>query len=334
MQMLRPFYAFIPTVTLCAIFTLQKNVVTHGLSISWDDKPSPKMLLNHLLSLYSLVSYDPWEVWVSRAFTCLFAAVIAYLILSRNMNLRPTFRNGFLFVAAVYAVVYVVGPSEIGGGSYIHDRLNLFPFLVLIVWFAAHSFGQSARRLIQGAAISITVALLGIHCLKYGELNNYLKEYLSGMRLIEPNSTLLPISFSQWGDSSNGRPLSLRIDLFLNAAGYIAKDRHIVNLGNYEAGQTNHFPTLFRPEINPAVQLRYAPLDSQRGELRAVPTDIVGYQERTGTRIDYVLVWGVRNQHRNKKTPQLIFSQLEQHYELIYTSSQRALLQLYRRKDL
>src|SRR5438552_3651971 len=60
-RMLRPFYAFLPTVTLCMIFTAQKDVQDHGISISWEDKPSPKMLLNQLLSGYSLVSYDQRE---------------------------------------------------------------------------------------------------------------------------------------------------------------------------------------------------------------------------------------------------------------------------------
>src|SRR5439155_5623261 len=33
-RMLRPFYAFLPTVTLCMIFTAQKDVQDHGISIS------------------------------------------------------------------------------------------------------------------------------------------------------------------------------------------------------------------------------------------------------------------------------------------------------------
>src|SRR5439155_966119 len=64
-RMLRPFYAFLPTVTLCMIFMAQKTVLDHGISISWGDKPSPKMLLNQLLSGYSLVSYEHRELWLS-----------------------------------------------------------------------------------------------------------------------------------------------------------------------------------------------------------------------------------------------------------------------------
>ena len=95
LRMLRPFYAFLPTMILCAIFALQKNALHHGIDISWEDKPSPRMLLNHLLSAYSLVSYDRWEIWLSRGFSCLFAAIIVYLVLSRNVNFRPNLQNGW-----------------------------------------------------------------------------------------------------------------------------------------------------------------------------------------------------------------------------------------------
>src|SRR4029453_18246252 len=128
----------------------------------------------------------------------------------------------------------------------------------------------------------LSVILFVFHSVKSAELNEYIEEYLSAMHRIEPNTTLLPIEFSQRGDEPNGPALSLRVDFLLNAAGYIAAERGIVDLGNYEAGQTRHFPTLFRPDLNPAVYLNYAPLDSATGELQALPTQILDYPQRTG----------------------------------------------------
>lgn len=329
----KPVWAFAPTMILYAIFTSQNRQLGSSLSLSWEDKPPLKTLLKQLASVYSLASYEEREVWIAGAVAGLFVAVIVYA-LSRRVPLRLTFWDGFVLVAVVYAIIYLVGPSEIGGGSYIHDRMNLYPFLVLIIWFAAHAYGPVARRSIQVLAIGIAGLLLGLHSVKYGELNDYIEEYLSGMPRIEPNRTLLPIYFSQRGDAPGGRPLLFRIDLFVNAAGYIAAERHIIDLGNYEAGQTSHFPTLFRPELNPAVHLHYAPLDRASGELRGMPTEILGYPRQTGGRIDYVLVWGARDRYREKETPKTILRQLHAGYDLIYTSSQRGLMQLYRRKDL
>lgn len=332
LQLLRPLYSLVPAIILFAIFFFQTK--RYSLPVSWADKPPFGILLNQFFSLYSLVSYDRWEIWISRGVVFLFAAVIVYLLLSQRLTLRLSFWDGFVAVAAIYAILYFIGPSEIGGAAYIHDRMGLYPFLVLIIWFAAHSYGRIARRLIQILAIGLATILLGLHIVKYAELNNYLEEYLAGTHLIQPNTTLLPIYFSERGDESNTHPLSMRINFILNAAGYLSVERGLVNLGNYEAGQTRYFPTLFRPELNPAAQLQYLPLDSAAGELWALPTGILSYPQRTRGQIDYVLIWGVREQDHNKEIPKFIFTQLQEGYDLIYTSPQRGLMQLYRRKDM
>ena len=82
------------------------------------------------------------------------------------------------------------------------------------------------------------------------------------------------------------------------------------------------------------MHLDYAPFDGRSGELRAIPTEIAGYPQRPGRHIDYVLLWGVRDRDRDKAIPRLIFKQLHEAYDLIYTSPQHGLMQLYRRKDL
>src|SRR5437867_5876338 len=110
--------------------------------------------------------------------------------------------------------------------------MNLYPFLALILWFGAQSYEWRLKRGIQGIAAGIAVILLVLHTTKYAELNDYLKEYLSGMDLIEPNTTLLPLCFSAQGYAPDGRVLSVRVSPFLHASGYIAAQRHIVDLAN------------------------------------------------------------------------------------------------------
>jgi hypothetical protein len=327
---LRPLGGLVPALLLAGLFLVQ-STQRH---VSWEDKPPLKTVVADLLSLHALVSYEQREVWIARAVAGLFLAIIVYLLLSGRLARQLTFWNGFALVAVVYALVVLVGPSSIGAGSYIHDRMNLYPFLVLIIWFAGHSYGRIARRSIQTLAVGMAGVLLVLHSLKYAELSDYISEYLSGSSYIEPNTTLLPISFSQRGDVAGPGPLSSRIDVFLNVAGRIAAERHVVDLGNYEAAQTPFFPIRFRPGLNPAEQLHYAPVDSASGDITAVPTDLLSYPQRTGGRIDYVLVWGLRAQDRSLAIPRRILGQLEESYTLIYSSPQRGLMQLYRRKDL
>ena len=325
----RPVYALLPSFLLFALFLVQNG---QGRDASWEDKPPFATLVKDLLSLYSLVSYDQWEVWVARGVAALFGGIVAYLLLSRQVTLRFTFWNGFLLIAVIYALIYLFGPSSVGNGSYIHERMNLYPFLALILWFAAQTYGPIARQAIIAVAIALAGAFVVIHSIKYTELNGYLAEYLSASPAIEPNTTLLPIIFSERGDAPGRQLLSSRIDFLLNAAGYITAERHVVDLWNYQASQTPFFPVLFRADLNPSSFLGYLPLDSAAGELRALPTQLLSFPRRTGGRIDYVHVWGVRSADRERQIPKLVLKQLEEGYDLVATSPQRGLLQLYRRK--
>jgi hypothetical protein len=325
-----PLCALAPACLLAGLFLIW-NRQTH---LSWADIPAFNTVLKDLVSLRSLVSYDGREVWAARGLATLFVTITVYLLVSGRARPRPTFGNGFMLLAVAYAVLFVAGPSSVSNGSYIYERMNLYPSFALILWFATHPYGPLARRWIQAVALGLVGLFLGLHTAKYRELNDYLTEFVSVSSSISANTTVLPIAFSHSGDVSNGRPLSQRIDVFLNAAGYIAAERHIVDLANYQASQTPFFPILFRPDLNPAERLQYAPVDSGAGELTAVPTDILGYPRRTGGGIDYVLVWGVRSAHHHRPIPRLIFSQLSQGYDLVYTSAPRGLARLYRRKDL
>src|SRR5439155_19729358 len=122
--------------------------------------------------------------------------------------------------------MYMTGPSEVGGVAYIQDRLNPFPFFAVLIWLASRSHGPLSKRLAQLAAPSIALVLLVTHSLQYRVLNSFQDEYLSGKDLVQRNSTLLPIYFSETGDAPDaGALLSMLGDLLLHAASYIAVDR-------------------------------------------------------------------------------------------------------------
>jgi hypothetical protein len=116
-----------------------------------------------------------------------------------------------------------------------------------------HNYARSIIRGIQVIAAGLAVLLLGIHIRAYAELSDYLYEYLSGMPLIAPNTTLLSLSLSHQGHTPDGRVLAWRINPFLHAGGYIAAHRGLFDLLNYSANSDwlPLFPLRFRPELNP-----------------------------------------------------------------------------------
>jgi hypothetical protein len=320
-----PFCALLPTLVLMMLFFVQHGTPTSPVPLTatvWSR-------LLRLITLESLVSYSQVELWISTAL----AWHMLYLIRSRLGRRQLNRWDGLLLVVAAYVYIYFTTPDGILRGEliypgYISHRMNLYAFLALILWFGAQPYERRLKQGIQLLAAGIAVILLGLHTTKYAELNDYLKEYLSGSHVIESNTTLLPLSFSQRGHARDGRTLSWRVSPFLHAAGYIAAQRGVVNLANYEA-DSGYFPLVFRPELNP-----YTHIGHKGGiEIEPPSVDFLTYPQRTGSRVDYILIWHVRDEQRGHKDVKAVFQQLEAGYELIYTSPQRGFMRLYRRKD-
>jgi hypothetical protein len=324
-RVLVPFSALLPTLILVAIFLLQHGT-TRG--------PTPPVahLWHQLYHLTSLISYDEREGWWSTVFVWLFIAVVGYLLVSKIAHRRGDRWDGLLLVVAGYSVVYFTAPDTMSGGGLINPRMNLYLFFALMLWCGAQSYHRMVKRGIQIVAVGIALTLLGLHVPRYVELNEYLEEYLSGTHLIEPNTTLLPLHFSPRGYSPDGHILSSRVAPFVNASGHIAAQQGIVDLQNYEAwGKA--FPVMFRPHLHPIVHIWNGM------QFQSPSIDFLSYPQRTGGRVDYILIWRTGEDSQDGPVPKFyrqvepsISQQLEAGYERIYTSPQRGFLQLYRRK--
>ncbi|MAF10582.1 hypothetical protein CMK11_09030 [Candidatus Poribacteria bacterium] len=310
--------ALLPPLLLTANFLSQKGTARSA-------RLAAKLQWDRLYMVESLISYSGREELLARAVFWLFVVVTAYCLI-RKVAVRHWTRWDALFlVAAGYVLVYFRAPDGMSGGGFISHRLILFPFLALILWFAAQSYCRLSRYTIQGAATVLAIAMLVVHTTSYARLNDYLDEYLSGADLIEPNTTLLPLCFTHRGHD-DGEFLSKRIGLFLHASGHIAARRRVVELDNYE-GNTTYFPVLFRYELNAFHHM---------GTLEAQPpkVDIASYVAKTGGRVDYVLVWNMREDQRDLPDTKSIQRELDHGYHLIHTSEPRGMMQLYRRNDL
>jgi hypothetical protein len=317
--------AFLPTITLVVIFLFQQGLESSETGI----RRSLGWLFKDLTQIESLVSFQKEESWCSIGLVVLFAAVFLYLAASKIGHRRSDRWDGLLAVVLGYVLIYLLAPNATSGGFFITDRLNLYPFFALVLWFGVQSYLRSVKRGIVLAATVITLASLGLHALKFSELNDYLVEYLSGMHLIKPNTTLLPLAFDSRGHAPDGRVLSLKVRPFLHASGHIAAQRHVVEFTNYEAGAFTYFPVIFRSNLNPYVHIGI------EGKIVFEPprVDFLTYAGRTGGQVDYVLVWGIQGHQRNHEATKSIYQQIEKGYELIYSSPRTGLMQLYKRKQ-
>jgi len=278
----------------------------------------------NLVRLNILKSFDRSELVPAIALAIAFGVVLVGLLVT--MGTRARRRDALLYAAIMFVCVYILAPDAMSGGSVLAPRLMVFPYLGLMLWFGSRNLGRLARAGIPICGSVIAVSMVVLYMGRYAEMEELLAEYTSGASLVEPNTTLLPVTFLHFGTDVNGEPLSSRVPPFTRAAGYIAAERHAVDLANYEA-DTGYFPTRWRPRLNPFRRLGvYAKLPPKPPDL-----DIPAYRE-AGGRIDYVLMWGMQPAHRTHPGVAALLQQLADDYDLIHTSSPRGLMQMYGRR--
>jgi hypothetical protein len=270
---------------------------------------------------------------ISQAQALVLLLTALALLAGRVRSRRWAPGDELLPVGLAFLAAYFLSPKAVSNGSELNWRLLLFPYFTLILWFAAQPFPPWARRTLQGTAAAAALAQLGLYASTYAVLDGYLLEYTSAMCEMEPQTTFLPVNFNQTGLDASGRPLSERVAPFWHAGGYIGAERRAIDLQNYE-GFSHFFPVHFRPEKSPYLYLGAAPDAIGRGLLATPPrVDVANFTNDTGERVDYLLVWGQRREHRDTPEARDIRAQIEQGYERIFVSPQRGLVELYRRKD-
>jgi hypothetical protein len=288
-----------------------------------------RVLLDRLIHMDALVSFDDSERWLSTVLSGVFVVLLVYFVVRRLRQPSLHSSDALLVSALIFTALYMLAPNLIADGGWLNDRLSLYPFFALLLWFAAQRLDRLARPVVVAAALGISVVFLGLHVGSYARLNPYLAEYTSAAPLVEPNSTLLPLCFS-YGLTPEGGALSSKIAVFLHPAGYIAASRGAVDLNNYEAAEM-YFQTRFRPRLDPVKYIGVGGWECTPAA-KAPRVEFLTYAQRTGGHVDYVLLWGVRPEQQDDADAQSVFRQLQQGYELIKASSQPGLLQLYRRK--
>ena len=314
-----PALAILPCFGLVGLF-----LTRHGIRPAFSQDIGQRLL--RLVALNSLITFDRIELVFSSLLALLFGGITLYALREKVRNGRLSRLDSLVPVILVYTVVYLVAPDRMSTGAIIPERLLLYPFFALLLWLGTNSYGRWWRTTIPCAVAAIGLSATGYYASRYAELNGYLKDYLSGMELIAPNSTILPIPFDYHGHRPDGTALSIHSLPFWQAGGYISAQRHAVDLRNYEA-VVGHFPLVFRPERNPKLHVGVG-----GGLLSVVPRiDFLTYPERTGGRVDYVLLWLLDKPPQDSPEAAAIYAQLASGYDLIHVSP-RGLARLYKRK--
>ena len=275
-----------------------------------------------------LVAYDRLELWVTTAFVL---GLGALLLPGLRQRRRPRRGAGLLLAALAVGGLYFVMPDRVATDrlvsvALVSPRLLLYVYLLLIFVVAARPYGRRARRILQAAGGAAALLLMLVRVPSYVALDVQMEEYVSAAPHLERGTTVLPLTFAPRGLRADGSDLARDVQPFLHAAGWLAVERDLVDLGNYEAAM-GYFPVRWRREVDP-----YVHLGPPGGHEETPPrVDIAGYEARTPGSIDAVLLWGPARDRYQTAVRQAILRELAAGWDLVYRSP-RGLMEVYRRR--
>ena len=262
-----------------------------------------------LLQFSSMVSYRANEAWLGGALACVFGALTAWVLIGKIVRQSWSRWDALLLIPAALLAGYFKAHDPASVHFYIPQRLMLFAFITLLLWLAGQPMTWRVRWAAPPLAAIIALGFILSHAQKYREFAPQLREFVSAGDQIKPNTTFLPLIFAPRGCDARGKPSSIDVSPFYMASGYIAAARGAVDLRNYEAN-TDHFPVRFLPERNP-----YDKLAVGKGFDMIPPRIDLARFRAAGGEVDYILLWGVSDELREKPGTIELYQQLQSGYE-------------------
>lgn len=231
----------------------------------------------------------------------------------------------YLFLIPGLLLIYFFLPDWMASGGLFNIRTQYITALFFISGLALVQWTSLQRRVILSGTAFLFVWLMAVRFPVIMRASEAEEDYLSLGSQIEQGSTVIPLSFQHNGLRPNGRLVADRIWLYMHGADYLATEKPLVLLSNYEAN-AGFFPLKWHYEKNP-----FAHLAIDDGIEGQPPNISLGkYSERAGIDIDYVLLWCEGLEAGSEKQSPFL-EELALHYELKATSvSGRT--QLYKRK--
>jgi hypothetical protein len=193
-----PLAAFAPTVLLIVLFLGREGTGVGGYFP--DD-----FLWYRLRSMTELVSFDTAEYLLGTIFFRLLLLFSGALLIAKLVTRQWQRQDALLAVCSVLLVMYFTVPEFMSGGAFVTHRVALYVFLGFILWLGAQRYPPLVTAGVQAFAVVVSLAFLAVHVRKYVELDGQLREYMSAAEHIEPNSTVLPLSFAARGVDAAGR---------------------------------------------------------------------------------------------------------------------------------
>jgi len=177
----------------------------------------------------------------------------------------------WLILGLVMLFLYFFLPDEIGSGGYISVRMNWFFFIFLIIWLSVRNFHKSLRLIIVLCILFIHSGMLLYHTRMIRTLSRQAMAVSNAGKFIEPNSVVLPVSFSgPWVQK--------------HFSNYLGMDKPLIILENYEAS-TDYFPVCMNHKKLPSFYL-------ENGGSLGLCAFLQNNGDHQRMKVDYLLITG------------------------------------------
>jgi len=220
------------------------------------------------------LNYDMEKVYSKPLFFVYLILLLAGLVMKIRSSVKHKqkiiqIEDGWLILSGIMTIFYFFLPDDIFSGGIVAIRFCLMSYLFLIIWLSAYS----PRKLMVGGAVLSVIAsclLLNQRQPALRSLSNDAVDFVYCKEHIDSERTLLTLNYSDnW--------------MLDNIASYIADDKNILLLDNYEANQV-HFPLIWKKDRDPDKIL------GNSGKVNRPCIDLRKYKSFTGMEVDYILV--------------------------------------------
>lgn len=272
--------AALPSAALALIFLVQTGSAVPAQYLSL-----PLQVIGVLGLALGLVTTDPLEILVAVG---LALSLLVLFVLAVSARLRTATRvtrteDALLAYAVVSVVVACLAPGSVAsGGSYIPERLALFPVYGLALWLAAAELPRWSARTGVAVWLAASVAFVLLRLPTTLRLSDGALQVESLAACVAMQSTMIQVNLSRLPAGSLART-----DPFSDEAGRIAAATRGHDLGSFE-GVFPFFVFRNRPDNDPYRWL----VTNPNGFLVPPGLNLDAYRARPDGTVDYVIVVG------------------------------------------
>lgn len=289
----RHFLAFVPVLPLLVWFSLQQGHAALG---GW--APLGRRL-GELAQFEILFTFDRVQLALG---TALFAILAALIVATIAIERRRREEDAFLVLFLIVVALFLAAPDMAAGGRFLPERLAVLLPLLPLPWLTPRLPRAAFIALI--AVLSVAAIANSVYLTKHERaIAGRVKAFVRAERAIPAGTAVLALNGER-------KPEGTVLPLLSHTSGYVAIERGLADLDNYEA-DLGYFPVKHRPGT-PTID---------RGTVEEDPENVDA--DAVAPLADYVFVW-----HLPATAP--VIAGLERHYQLQAISTEA---RIYRHRD-